>query len=207
MQQRINLKEENASESKEKRKKRLARNRESARQSRRRKKELLLNLRKQVNDLHDQIENERRRKLEHMEMEVSADRIRILNEIFLDQRYHGQSVEGMDRFTSTVRHSGPNSKERRAAVSFQFKELRKLVLPFYLQIFLSMSLKERSYFTEAKENKIKEVRLGVELFYTCSCIPCIISYVSLSLSPCHYRTTHVLLSFVCLSRRKRQQAE
>lgn len=157
MHQRIHIGEEHASESKEKRKKRLARNRESARQSRRRKKELLLNLRKQVNELHDKIEFERRKKLECMEEHITADRVRILNEIFSDQRYNGRSVAGMDRFIRTVRNSGPMIKERRAALEFQHDALKKLILPVYRRIFMSMSLKDRSFLTEAKEKKIKEV--------------------------------------------------
>ena len=159
MQHGIDLNDEHASESKEKRKKRLARNRESARQSRRRKKELLLNLRKQVNALHDKIEHERRKHLENMEEKIMADRTRILNEIFLDQRYNGQSAAGMDRFISTVRNCGPNIKERRSAMIFQYNALKKVVLPFYRQIFLTMSLRDRKFFTDAKEKKIKEVRV------------------------------------------------
>lgn len=158
MHQRIHIGEEHALESKEKRKKRLARNRESARQSRRRKKELLLNLRKQVNELHDKIEFERRKKLECMEEHITADRVRILNEIFSDQRYNGRSVAGMDRFIRTVRNSGPMIKERRAALEFQHDALKKLILPVYRRIFMSMSLKDRSFLTEAKEKKIKETQ-------------------------------------------------
>lgn len=159
MQQRVNFNSDSGLESKEKREKRLARNRESARQSRRRKKELLLNLRKQVNNLHGQIERERRIRLECMERDLSISKNHILNEIFVEQRYSGQSVAVMDRFISSIRKSGPNIKERRAATIFQYNSLRKLVLPMYRHIFLSMSLRDRNFFTEAKEKMTREVRL------------------------------------------------
>jgi len=154
MQHRFMLNDD-GSESKEKRERRLARNRESARQSRRRKKDLLLNLQGQVSNLHGEIENARQGKLETMEHELVADRIRILNEIFLDQSYNGQSASSVDRLVRAVRSGGPNTAERNAGVRFQYNELQKLFLPFYRQIFVSLSLKDRRFFTDAKEVRIR----------------------------------------------------
>jgi len=106
-------------QSKEKKDKRLARNRESARQSRRRKKELRLNLRGKVNDLHEEIEIERRKKLEcMMEHEVVADRIRILNAFCADQSYNGQqSVANIGKLIGTEGNVGQTlSKEKLPSV-------------------------------------------------------------------------------------------
>jgi len=142
-------------ESKEKKDKRLARNRESARQSRRRKKELLLNLRGKVNDLHEEIENERRKKLECMEHELVADRIRILNAIFADQSYNGQSVANIEKLIRTVRRCGPNIVERKSAIRFQYDALRRAILPHYSHAILSIALRDSSFLTEAKEERTK----------------------------------------------------
>lgn len=147
--------DDQAVESKEKRQKRLARNRESARQSRRRKKELLLNLRNQVSRLHSDIEYIRKGKMETMEHDMMVDKLRILNELFLDQKCNGQSVSGVETFVSVVRNSVPNIAERKAAIEFQYKALRKAILPHYRQLILALSLKDRSFFIDAKEQKIK----------------------------------------------------
>jgi len=147
--------DDHATESKEKRAKRLARNRESARQSRRRKKDLLLNLRGKVNKLHEEIEEERRKKLESMEKELVADRIRILNSIFDDRIQNGHSAVGVDKLIGTVRKSGPNVAERKAAINFQYKALQKAILPHYSRTILSLALKDPNFLTEAKEEKIR----------------------------------------------------
>lgn len=165
-------------ESKEKRERRLARNRESARQSRRRKKELLLNRRAQVNKLHGEIETERRKKLETMEEDLVVDKLRILNEIFLEQSFHNSgdnktngfgrydrahvvsAIPRMEKLVFAVRKGGPNIVERQTAVRFQYNALRQLFLPFYRQIFLSLSLKEQRFFTSSKEHKMKSQKTG-----------------------------------------------
>ena len=155
MQHHMLFKDDHAMESKEKKDKRLARNRESARQSRRRKKELLLNLRGKVNDLHEEIENERRKKLECMEHELVADRIRILNAIFADQSYNGQSVANIEKLIRTVRRCGPNIVERKSAIRFQYDALRRAILPHYSHAILSIALRDSSFLTEAKEERTK----------------------------------------------------
>jgi hypothetical protein len=144
-----------ATESKEKRAKRLARNRESARQSRRRKKDLLFHLQGKVNKLHEEIDHVRRKKLECMEEELAADRIRILNSIFVDRIQNGQSAVAVDNLIGTVRKSGPNVAERKAAINFQYKALQKAILPHYSQTILSLALRDPSFLTEAKEEKIR----------------------------------------------------
>jgi bZIP transcription factor. len=149
------FKDDQALESTEKRQKRLARNRESARQSRRRKKEMLLNLRSQVSRLHNDIEYIRKGKLETMEHDLMVDKFRILNEVFLDQTCIGQSKTGEDKIASVIRNSGPNIAERRAAIEYQYKTLQKAIFPHYRRLILSLSLNDRNFFMDAKEQKAK----------------------------------------------------
>ncbi len=149
-------------ESKEKREKRLARNRESARQSRRRKKELLYNLEVQVNKLNTEIETERRRQLINMEKEMVVAKNYLMTELMRKYK-EGLSHDGTIRneqdidqlLDLIVRDAGPNIATRRAAASFQCNALRQLLLPGYQQFFLAMSLREESFFTNAKEMKSK----------------------------------------------------
>ena len=141
----------NALESKEKRERRLARNRESARQSRRRKKELLLNLRSQVNKLHTDIEAERRRQFSIMESQLVSDRDRVIKEASdVDLEY-----DIKDCIDSAVRGGGPNSARRRAVAAFQYNTLRQLILPYYQQLFFATSLNTENFFTCAKEKRMK----------------------------------------------------
>lgn len=151
-----------AVESKEKREKRLARNRESARQSRRRKKELLFNIEAQVNKLNTQIETERRRQLINMEKEMVVAKDYLMKELIRKYK-EGFSHDGTIRneqdidqlLDLVVRNAGPNIPTRRAAAGFQCNALRQLLLPGYQQFFLAMSLREESFFTKAKEIKSK----------------------------------------------------
>lgn len=144
----------NALESKEKRERRLARNRESARQSRRRKKELLLNLRSQVNKLHSDIEAERRRQFSIMESQLVADRDRVIQEA-LDKILEEDMKECIDE---AVRDGGPNSARRRATAAFQYNALRQLILPIYQQFFFAVSLNTENFFTSAKESRMKSIK-------------------------------------------------
>lgn len=148
-------KEPNATETKEKRERRLARNRESARQSRRRKKELLLNLQAQVNKLHNDIENERRRKISSMESALTADKEQIMNDIFRDQSFNGHTALNTEKLVFAVRNGGPNTTERKTAIGFQYNSLQNLLLPRNRRMLLSLSLQDEMFFTSAKEARIK----------------------------------------------------
>lgn len=150
------FKEDNVVESKGKREKRLARNRESARQSRKRKKELLLNLRQQVNRLYDQIEEERRLKLECMERDLNVECMKMIKEIYVDMNYSGQqNPSSIDSLVHTIRYSGPNIEVRRSATQFQCKTLKKAILPPYSQLLFALSLNDDEYFTNAKNERIR----------------------------------------------------
>jgi len=158
-------------ESKEKRERRLARNRESARQSRRRKKELLLNLEAQVNKLHTNIECERRRQISIMEKELLHCKTQILKQQVKEQEQEQQNgeeggmidqsdekeqdIELSNTMRSLVRESSPNIGYRRTVAEFQYSALRQLILPYYQQLILSMSLNEELFFTQPKEERSK----------------------------------------------------
>ena len=113
-------KESAGGETREKRERRLARNRESARQSRRRKKDLLIKTNAKVNQLHCDIEYERRKKVDAMEAALVADKMLILNDIFRQQSYNGHSALSTEKLVFAVRNGGPNTVERRSAITFQY---------------------------------------------------------------------------------------
>jgi len=148
-------KESAGGETREKRERRLARNRESARQSRRRKKDLLIKTNAKVNQLHCDIEYERRKKVDAMESALVADKMLILNDIFRQQSYNGHSALSTEKLVFAVRNGGPNTVERRAAITFQYNSLRQLLVPCYRKFLLSLSLKEGDFFTEAKDARLQ----------------------------------------------------
>lgn len=160
------FKEDSVVESKEKREKRLARNRESARQSRKRKKELLLNLRQQVNRLYDQIEEERRLKLERMERDLNVECMKMIKEIYVDMNYSGQqNPSSIDSLVHTIRSSGPNIEVRRSATQFQCKALKKAILPPYSQLLFALSLNDDEYFTNAKNERIRVSTFSITVYF------------------------------------------
>lgn len=146
-------------ETKERRQRRLARNRESARQSRRRKKQLLSNLGLRVSKLHTQIETERQKQLVVMEKELDKDRKRCVRELFRCEGSMGaeEVTESVlrDRIKPLIQDGGVNSSARRNAAAFQYDSLRQLILPFHMQYFLWLSLQDESFFTTAKEKRSK----------------------------------------------------
>jgi len=151
--------EPTVAETKERRQRRLARNRESARQSRRRKKQLLSDLGVRVNKLHTHIETERKKQLVVMEKDLDQDRKRIIRELFCCERSTGDErvTESMlkSRIQALIQDGGPNSSARRNAAAFQYDSLRQLILPFHKQYFLWLSLQDESFFTTAKEKRSK----------------------------------------------------
>lgn len=148
--------EEGVFETKEKRERRLARNRESARQSRRRKKELLLSLRGKVKILQDLIEAERKFQLESMEKELFIHKNHMLQEIF---KYYSEPLQSqsIEKLIYIIKNEGPATTTRLAAIEFQFRQLRRLILPPCEQYLLHLTLKDSSFFHNTKESieKIK----------------------------------------------------
>lgn len=143
-------------ESEEKRAKRLERNRESARKSRRKKKERLLTLGEQVNQLHNEIEGERRKHINDMVPVMNRNRledIRLLIQHLADGNQLYQSIS--DQTCVVIQQSGPNSRLMRSVLEFQYSSLKQLTLPSYQKMLLCMTLLEEKFFTSAKDEYTK----------------------------------------------------
>lgn len=148
----------NTVETKEKRERRLARNRESARQSRRRKKDLLINVESQVSKLNGDIEYERSRQLNLMENQLRVSKSTIIMEARRCLMNGNMNMVG-ENLDMAIRNGGPNISIRRAAAEFQYNSLRQLILPLYQRFILSMSLRQESFFIGSKEKKSKVCNL------------------------------------------------
>jgi len=151
-----------AKENEERRARRLARNRESARQSRRRKKENLAFLGGKVNRLHMEIEEERKKQLESMEKGLIDRKRKGISELKVNNAGAGgkNAVSQPDdtlkkQLRDLFNATGPNSVQRRCAVSFQYSTLRQLLLPTFHQFFLWLSFVPHSFFSEGKEMRSK----------------------------------------------------
>ena len=136
-------------ESEEKRNKRLERNRESARRSRRKKKERLATLEAQVNQLHGEIETERRR---HINMMVNVFRTWRVQEMSRKQVGLGNFVEVDSRnLEAIIRYSSPSSPAARSVVDFQYNRLRFLTLPSYQKFLFWCANRDEAFFSTAKD--------------------------------------------------------
>lgn len=129
-------------ETEEKRVRRLARNRESARQSRARKKEKLQTLEQKVTLLFGQLEQERHEAILEMEVQLQASRTQQLN---LLSDYH-QLQQWLDEL-------GPNCLVRQRVAAFQYERLQLLLLPRQHQFILWANLQSEAFFNSAKEQK------------------------------------------------------
>eukprot|EP00545_Synedropsis_sp_CCMP1620_P013651 CAMPEP_0119023928 /NCGR_PEP_ID=MMETSP1176-20130426/30920_1 /TAXON_ID=265551 /ORGANISM="Synedropsis recta cf, Strain CCMP1620" /LENGTH=592 /DNA_ID=CAMNT_0006979095 /DNA_START=1 /DNA_END=1779 /DNA_ORIENTATION=+ len=152
-------------ESEERRARRLARNRESARQSRRRKKDNLARLSKQVNGLHEAIEDERRHQLSLMEENLQKLRFQAIRKLALVQSSEdgpeapslAPSREGIRELLDNL---GPNCAVRQNCVSFQYSALKQLMLPKYQAFILWLTLQDEDFFAAGKEQKAKNTRVS-----------------------------------------------
>jgi len=150
-------------ENEERRARRLARNRESARQSRRRKKEHLARLSERVNQLHAQIDTERKRLLGELEPKLQELR---QNEISKLKKSLDDETSESDNGTKEILahalknvlgNTDPDCPVRRAAASFQYSTLKHLLLPKYQEFLLWLTLHPESFFTAGKEERAKAV--------------------------------------------------
>ena len=132
----------------ERRARRLARNRESARQSRRRKKEQLQVMSEKVVRTYDAFEKERREILNSMESGLSSARASLLSSPF----EYGSLALTMKRVADTM---GPNCRLRIAATNFQYNALSRSLLPTHRRFLLWLSLQPPEFFTEAKDERAK----------------------------------------------------
>jgi len=148
-------------ESRERRTRRLARNRESARQSRRRKKDLLLTLGDKVNKLHNEIEQERMSQINAMEKEFIAHKketIREMSEVLsnFDEMDPSNEDKALQILLRQVLQSlGPNSLSRQHVAAFQNSQIRYHVFPTFNRFLLWLSMQPDSLFTAAKDERSK----------------------------------------------------
>ncbi len=125
----------------EKRQRRLARNRESARQSRRRKKERLVNLGAKVNQLQRQLEGEVRQKILSMEAGLSRKRsVQI-------QRLIENGEQGNEELAEILQGTGVNCPIRRAVIAHQYDFLRQTFFSSHSQFAVWLMRQPHSCFT------------------------------------------------------------
>ncbi len=125
----------------EKRQRRLARNRESARQSRRRKKERLVNLGAKVNKLQRQLESEVRQKIISMEAGLSRKRSMQV------QRWIEGGEQSNEELTEILQGTGVNCPIRRAVIAHQYDFLRQSFFSSHSQFSVWLMRQPHSCFT------------------------------------------------------------
>ncbi|KAF1333653.1 Tgacg-sequence-specific dna-binding protein tga-1b, partial [Globisporangium splendens] len=136
-------------DSDEKRQRRLARNRESARQSRRRKKQYLELLEEK---LTESIDATRASHLERADESLNNVRSEILATLAEDMKNNPPEVvsEKVRQGIMVIQERfGPNSVERMAVKDYNFRQLDNLLLPPYSRFLLWLSIQDESFFDEA----------------------------------------------------------
>mmetsp|Transcript_501 Transcript_501/g.998 ORF Transcript_501/g.998 Transcript_501/m.998 type:complete len:843 (-) Transcript_501:58-2586(-) len=143
----------------EKRKQRLARNRESARQSRRRKKEHLSNLGANVQNLQTQLELEVRDKIRSMEDGLVRQRADMLDKWLVGYQEERMkqspdeqgviSVRCGKELVLAVQKTSANSQIRRAVIAHQYNMLRQAFFSSHNHYSVWMMMQSSSFFTEA----------------------------------------------------------
>ncbi|KAF4323556.1 hypothetical protein BBO99_00003124 [Phytophthora kernoviae] len=140
-------------DSDEKRQRRLARNRESARQSRRRKKQYLELLEEKVSQLTESIDATRASHLEHADESLNSVRKEILETLTEDLKNGGTEESVSEKIRQGImliqERFGPNSVERLAVKDYNFRQLDNLLLPPYCRFLLWLSIQDESFFDEA----------------------------------------------------------
>ncbi|ETW03593.1 hypothetical protein H310_05003 [Aphanomyces invadans] len=152
-----NLVENDQDTDDEKRRKRLERNRISARESRARKKQYLELLKKKVAQLTEDIASARGRHLESADRTLSSLKSRLVSSLY-DKIAHLSPHMPLDpTVLDSLRRGvqllplrfGPNSNERRAVVNYRFKQLDSLLLPPYTRFLLWMSNQDEGFYTKS----------------------------------------------------------
>mmetsp|Transcript_11937 Transcript_11937/g.13853 ORF Transcript_11937/g.13853 Transcript_11937/m.13853 type:complete len:504 (-) Transcript_11937:1236-2747(-) len=140
----------------DKRLRRLARNRESARQSRRRKKEHLELLEEKVAQLTNELDDLRRQYMEQAEESLYEQRLNHLanlNSVIEaskqgngnDGSVQNQIREGLEKMEKLY---GPNSEEQNIITEYHYKHLFSLILPTYSKYFVWMLNQGERFFDE-----------------------------------------------------------
>ncbi|KAJ0401350.1 hypothetical protein ATCC90586_001767 [Pythium insidiosum] len=137
----------------EKRQRRLARNRESARQSRRRKKQYLELLEEKVSQLTESIDATRATHLDRADEALNAVRTEILATLSEDLKSSTTDAEVSEKIRRGVQliqeRYGPNSLERNAVKDYNFRQLDNLLLPPYCRFLLWLSIQDDTFYDEA----------------------------------------------------------
>jgi hypothetical protein len=124
----------------------------------------LARLSKQVNGLHEAIEEERRHQLSGMEENLQKLRYQAIQQLAVSQT---QATDPTSLLTPTregirelLDNLGPNCAVRQNCVSFQYSALRQLMLPKYQAFILWLTLKDENFFAAGKEEKAKNARVS-----------------------------------------------
>ena len=159
----------------EKRRQRLARNRESARQSRRRKKEHLASLAAKVQKLQRQLEAEVRSKIRSMEGGLSRQRCNMVEKWLAEQEkkrfcpasdeHSSNSVDRRDCWNQLAMFIGKtsvNCEIRRAVIAHQYHFLRQAFISTHNHFSVWMMMQSSSFFTEAsRRQEVALAKTGV----------------------------------------------
>ncbi|KAL9191437.1 hypothetical protein ACHAXT_001143, partial [Thalassiosira profunda] len=131
----------------EKRRQRLARNRESARNSRRRKKELLSTLSGKVQRLQRQLDTEVRNKIRSMEAGLAKQGRGLVDKWMLEES-KSEDPSGTEQLALALQKAGPNCNIRRAVIAHQFNFLRQALLSTHNRYSVWMMMHTPKLFTE-----------------------------------------------------------
>jgi hypothetical protein len=159
----------------EKRRQRLARNRESARQSRRRKKEHLASLAAKVQKLQRQLEAEVRSKIRSMEGGLARQRCNMVNKWLAEQEkkrscsasneHSSGSISSRDsrnQLAMVIDKTSVNCEIRRAVIAHQYHFLRQAFISSHNRYSVWMMLQSSSFFTEAsRQQEVALAKTGV----------------------------------------------
>jgi hypothetical protein len=159
----------------EKRRQRLARNRESARQSRRRKKEHLASLAAKVQKLQRQLEAEVRSKIRSMEGGLSRQRCNMVEKWLAEQEkkrccpasdeHSSSSVDSRDcrnQLAMVIGKTSVNCEIRRAVIAHQYHFLRQAFISTHNHFSVWMMMQSSSFFTEAsRRQEVALAKTGV----------------------------------------------
>ena len=134
----------------EKRQRRLARNRESARQSRRRKKDHLNHLGEKVKKLQRQLETEIASQILSMETGISVMKSSLLG-------MSGETVMGEDSLSSVIESTSSNLTIRRSVILHQHNRLRQAFLSMHNQCSVWLMMKSSQFFADGCQASQKTV--------------------------------------------------
>jgi len=148
-------------EAAEKRRQRLARNRESARNSRRRKKELLQTLSVKVKKLQGEVETEVRAKIGSMEVGLVQQRKEMIEQLLAEQEKNQEGDEqSRNQLKVVLQKTGVNCQIRRAVIAHQYNILRQTFLSPHNHFTIWMMLKSATFFTEASRRHQAKIASG-----------------------------------------------